>query len=114
MCPQVELAPVRIVDAPLDLSLTSRWPLLARLSLHGTGGVASSIAEAVITSSGAEVTVRSRKPADTHRQLQGLVDGFIRPRWGRRLQHASLQPARGHPFAPRSLFRCQHFHRHCC
>ncbi len=77
-----------MVGAPLDLSLTSRWPQLEHLSLHGGD---CTIARAVLTSSGAEVNVRTRNPADTHRQLQGLVDGFIRPRWGRWLQHASLR-----------------------
>jgi hypothetical protein len=70
--------------SPLDVSLTSRWPLLTRLSLHGAGrdtrSTISSTVEAVLTSSGAEVNVRTRNPADTHRQLQGLLDGFIRPR----------------------------------
>jgi hypothetical protein len=53
--PQLELKPVSMVGAPLDLSLTSRWPLLTRLCLHGTDY--SSTVEAVLTSSGAEVTV---------------------------------------------------------
>ncbi len=90
--PQVELQPVSMKGSPLDVSLTSRWPLLTRLSLHMTIG---STVEAVLTSSGAEVTLENMPagPADTHGQLQGLLDGFIRPRWGR-------QPP---PSSPRSL-----------
>jgi hypothetical protein len=113
MCPQVELQPVRIAGAPLDVSLTSRWPLLARLSLQDS---CYRTVKTVLTSSGAEVTVGCTEfsPADTHRQLQGMLDGFIRPRWGRWLQHTSLQPAR----ATRSLhvlrFRRQRCLRHCC
>ncbi len=94
MCPQLELQPVSIVDAPLDVSLTSRWPLLARLCLRGTDGDTST-AEAVLNSRGADVTVGDTvfSSADTHRQLQGLLDGFIQPRWVRaKLVAACNQP----------------------
>jgi hypothetical protein len=78
--------------SPLDMSLTSRWPLLTRLSLHTTN---CCTVEAALTFIGAEVTLGDvhAGPADTHGQLQGLLDGFIRPRWGR-------QPP---PSSPRSL-----------
>jgi hypothetical protein len=81
MCPQLDLEPVSIVGAPLDLSLVSRWPLLARLILINAGCIVT----AGINSGGAEVIVGDMRagPADTHGQLQGLLDGFIRPRWGR-------------------------------
>jgi hypothetical protein len=92
MCPQVELGPVSMAGAPLDVSLTSRWPLLTRLCLHGTDY--SSTVEAVLTTSGVEVTVRSPggDPTDTREQLQGLLDGFIRLRWGRAQLVGSLEP----------------------
>ncbi len=82
---QLELQPVNLGGDRLDVALANRWPLLRRLALHGTEGHTESTAAATLASDGAEVEVGGQRcsPAEAQRWLQGLVDGFIRPRWVR-------------------------------